>query len=113
MYAIILVAACEKNMYGYKSIFEHFLENLHYHTIFQANRQAREKKDGGLKPPPKLLLAERLAVCALVNGGVLLMGAHQDTVQRAVIFRIAVISTLLDGTFDALVCFAAHVVFLL
>jgi hypothetical protein len=47
MYAIILVAACEKNMYGYKSIFEHFLENLHYHTIFQANRQAREKKDGG------------------------------------------------------------------
>jgi hypothetical protein len=36
------------------------------------------------------------------------VGAHQDPVQRAVVFGIAVISTLLDGAFDALVCLAAH-----
>ena len=36
------------------------------------------------------------------------MGAHQDPVQRAVVFILAVISTLLDGAFDALVGMTVH-----
>ena len=41
------------------------------------------------------------------------MGAHQDLVQRAVVFGIAVIGAGLDGAFDALVCIAVHIHFLL
>ena len=41
------------------------------------------------------------------------MGAHQDSIQGAVVFGIAVVSALLNGAFDALICLAAHVVFLL
>ena len=58
--------------------------------------------------PEDLLLLEGLAVGALVHGGICLVGAHQDSVQRAVVLAVAVISTLLNGTFDALVCLAAH-----
>ena len=36
------------------------------------------------------------------------MGAHQNTVQGTVVFGIAVISTLLYGAFDALVCMTVH-----
>lgn len=62
---------------------------------------------------PALLLAEGQAVGALVLGGVALMGAHHDAVQRTVVFRIAVVSALLNGAFDTLVCFAAHDIILL
>ncbi len=41
------------------------------------------------------------------------MGADQDAIQGTVVFRIAVISTLLNGAFDALVCLVIHVLFLL
>ena len=41
------------------------------------------------------------------------MGADQNTVQRAVVFAVAVMRTLLNGTFDTLVCLAVHVWFLL
>ena len=78
-----------------------------YHTIFWCNRQAK-KKDGGFMPPPKLLLAEGLAVGTLIHSGILLVSTHQDSIQGAVVFRIAVISTLLNGAFDALVCLAVH-----
>ena len=60
-----------------------------------------------------LLLAEGLAVGALVHGGVRLMGTHQDPVQRAVVLILAVVSALLDGAFDALVCMTVHGFFLL
>lgn len=90
-----------------------FCKNRYYHTIISKNRQDRKRKGGGIKPPSKLLLAERLAVSALVNSGVLLVSAHQDPVQRAVVFRIAVVCALLNGAFDTLVCFAAHDIILL
>ena len=41
------------------------------------------------------------------------MGAHQNAVQRAVIFGIAVVSALLYGAFDALIGLAVHICFLL
>ena len=58
--------------------------------------------------PGSLLLLEGLAVGTLIHGGICLVGANKDAVQRAVIFGIAVISTLLNGAFDTLVCLAAH-----
>ena len=60
-----------------------------------------------------LLLAEGHAVGALVHGGVILMGTHQDAVQRAVVLGVAVIGAGLDGAFNALVGMAVHVRFLL
>ena len=60
-----------------------------------------------------LLLSEGLAVSALVHGRILLVGAYQDAVQRAIVLGIAVISALLNGAFDALVGIAVHVLFLL
>ena len=41
------------------------------------------------------------------------MGAHQDAIQRAVVLAVAVISALLNGAFDTLVCVAIHRFFLL
>ena len=41
------------------------------------------------------------------------MSTDQDAVKRAVVLGVAVISTLLDGAFDALVGIAVHVSFLL
>jgi hypothetical protein len=65
--------------------------------------------DGGFRRRhSKLLLAEGLAVGALLIGGVHLVGSHLDVIKRAVISGIAVIGTLLDGTGDALVCVAVH-----
>ena len=67
-----------------------------------------------LTPPPKhLLFAEGLAVGTLIFGGIHLMGTHLDLVQRAVIRGIAVVSALLNGACDALVCIAVHCRFLL
>ena len=77
----------------------------------------KDKKNCGGKIPPHevspLFLPEGLAVGALVNGGICLMGTHQNLVQRAVVFGIAVIGAGLDGAFDALVCIAVHIHFLL
>jgi hypothetical protein len=61
----------------------------------------------------RLLLAEGLAVGALVHCGVLLVGTHQDSLQRAVVGVVAVVSAGLDGAFDALVGIAVHGHFLL
>ena len=41
------------------------------------------------------------------------MGAHQNSVQRAEVFRIAVVSALLNGAFNALICLVIHADFLL
>ena len=56
----------------------------------------------------QLLLAEGHAVGALVHGGIHLMGANQNLVQGAVVLVAAMMGTLLDGAFDALVCMAVH-----
>ena len=64
-------------------------------------------------PPPKLLLPEGLAVGALIHSRILLVSAHHDPIQGAVVFGIAVVSALLYGAFDALVGFAVHFDFLL
>ena len=61
----------------------------------------------------ELLLAEGLAVSALVHGGVALVGADQNTVQSAEVCILAVVSALLNGALNALVCFAIHNQFLL
>ena len=70
------------------------------------------KKNCGGKIPPHeallLFLPEGLAVSALIHGGVGLMGAHQNLVQRAVVFAVAVVCALLDSTFNALVCVTVH-----
>ena len=60
-----------------------------------------------------LLLAEGLTVSALILSGICLMGAHQNTVQGAVVLAVAMIGTLLNGTLDTLICMAVHVRFLL
>ena len=64
-------------------------------------------------PPSKLLLAERLAISALINSRILLMSAHQNPIQRAVVFGIAVVGALLNGAFDTLICLVVHDIFLL
>ena len=56
----------------------------------------------------QLLLAEGHAVGALVNSRVRLMGTHHDLVQGAVVLVLTMVGTLLDSTFDTLVCMTAH-----
>lgn len=41
------------------------------------------------------------------------MGSYQDPVQGAVVFAVAMMGTLLNGTLDALICMAVHNVILL
>ncbi len=72
-----------------------------------------EKCGGKIAAARASLLAEGLAVGALVLGGVGLVGANQDPVQGAVVLAVTVIGAGFDGTFDALVCMAVHSIFLL
>ena len=60
-----------------------------------------------------LLLAEGLAVSALVNSGVGFVGANHNAIQRTIVGIIAVVCALVNGAFNALVCMAAHSRFLL
>ena len=78
--------------------------------MIHAPGSAVKKKEMRRPQPPHLflLLAEGLTVGALVLGGVSLMGAHQDSVQGAVVLGVAVISTLPDGALDALVGMTVH-----
>ena len=74
-----------------------------------------KKKCGGKIPPQEILLLflpEGLAVGALIHGRVCLVGAHQNLIQRAVVFGVTVIGAGLDGAFDTLVCMAVHKCFL-
>ena len=105
------MACYEKNVYKNKRIYKHsiFCYIILLFPLFVKKRKATAVAvalEG-------LLLAERLAVGALIHGGIQLVGAHQNPIQGAVIFGIAVIGTLLDGAFDALIGLAAHGVFLL
>ena len=58
-------------------------------------------------------LAEGLAVGALIHGGVDLVGAHQNPVQRAIVLAFTVMGALAHGAFNALVGMAIHSFFLL
>ena len=75
-----------------------------------AYKQKNVHKKGTRKSrvPKELFLTEGLAVGALIHGGVTLMSADQNTVQSAVVCVAAVVSALLNSTFDALVCLAIH-----
>ncbi len=55
-----------------------------------------------------LLFPERLAVRALIHGGVCFVGAHKDFVQRAVVCAVAVVCALANGAFDALIGVFVH-----
>ena len=60
-----------------------------------------------------LLSVEGLAVGALIHGGISLVGAHQNTVQRAVVLILAMVLALADGAFDALIGMVVHGIFLI
>ena len=60
-----------------------------------------------------LSLLEGLAVGALIHGGIDLVGANHDSIQRAIVLVAAVMGTLSNGTLDALVSMAIHTDFLL
>ena len=56
----------------------------------------------------QLLFAEGHAVGALIHGRIHLVGTNQNLVQGAVVLVAAMIGTLLDSAFDALVCMTVH-----
>ena len=56
----------------------------------------------------QLLLAERLAVGALICSGIDFVGAHQDLVQGTVVLVTAVMGALLNSALNALVCMTVH-----
>ena len=58
-------------------------------------------------------LTERLAVGALIHGGVNFVGAHENPIQRAVVLVLTVMGALVHGAFDALVGMTIHCFFLL
>ena len=60
--------------------------------------------------PKNLFLAEGHAVGALIHGGIAFVGADHNAIQCAVIFVLAVVCALMNGAFNALVCFAVHIV---
>ena len=66
-----------------------------------------------MPPRQRLLLAEGLAVGALVHGRIGLMGTYQNTLQRAVVCVSAMVGALRNSTLDTLVSMAAHSQFLL
>ena len=85
--------------------------------IAQNLRPSRKKAVNPTRsdPPllPHLLFAEGHAVGALVHSGIAFMGTHQDALQGAEILLTAVVCTLTNGTFNALVCVTIHVLLLL
>ena len=56
------------------------------------------------------LLAEGLAVGALIHGGVSFVGTNQDAVQRAVVLVFTEVCALMDGALYALIGIAFHVI---
>ena len=85
-----------------------------YDTIFPLFRQEKNRKRRHIAAAVgDLLLAEGHAVGALILGGVLLMGANLNALQRAVVLGVTVVGAALHGAGDALVCVAIHILFLL
>ena len=123
VFSYIIKVSYEKNVYTDKTFFEYklkkssvFLFNfLDIITVLRSFVKGLNGKNAAAIAAAfmPLSLAEGLAVGALVLSGICLMGSHQDAVQRAVVLAVAVVCTLLNGAFDALVCIAAHSSFLL
>ena len=57
---------------------------------------------------PVLFLSEGSAISAFIHSGIFLMGAHQNTVQRAEVCIITMVGALLYGALDAFVCMTVH-----
>ena len=56
-----------------------------------------------------LLSAEGHAVGALFHGGIAFVGTHQNLVQGAVVFALAVVGALADGALHTFVGMAVHI----
>jgi len=106
--SVMIMCTCEENMYCPKTKYKYWKCD----TIIPVSNSFVKKKCGSRScrgdRSPSLLLAEGLAVGALVLGGVHLMGAHQDPVQRAVVLVLAMVSALLNSAFDAFVGMTIH-----
>ena len=92
-------------MYNRRTIYKHFTKNI---SIFQLLK--KENSGGANRRCGNLLLAEGLAVGALIHGRVLLMGTNHDPIQGAVVLAVAVISALLNSAFNAFISLAVHIV---
>ena len=78
-----------------------------HHNLFGYLRQEKMRQQM-LPQQVKSALTEGLAVGALILSGVDFVGAHQDTIQRAVVLAVAVVCAGLNSTFDGLVSMAVH-----
>ena len=56
----------------------------------------------------QLFLSKGFTVGTLVHRRVRFMGTDADAIQRTVVFRITMMFTLLNGTFDRTVCLVIH-----
>ena len=74
---------------------------------------SRKKGTRLKRVPKKLFLTEGHTVGTLVHSGITFVSADQNTVQSAVVCILAVVSALVNGAFNALVCFAIHCLILL
>ena len=102
---------CEINVYACQTNFKQKWKNLFYSIIktnYQFVKYGKRKAAADAAAKDELLLTEGLAVSALVNSGVGLMGTYKNSIQRTEVFGVAVISALLNGAFDALVGVAVH-----
>ena len=110
MFAVIIIADYEESMYGKETNYK-FFPFRQYHTPQWLLRQGKVTQErspltrGGFQ---ELLLPEGLTVGALIHGGIHLMGANQNFVQRAVVLVLTVMGTLLDGAFNRLIGMTIH-----
>ena len=79
-----------------------------YHTNIRRIRQEKTRQQELPRKTRCLLLTEGHAVGALIDGGVGLMGAHQNAVQGAVVLVVTVVCTLLNGALNGLIGMTIH-----
>ena len=89
-----------------RTILQHFSNIIPYNLHSSRSKQKKRRP----KPPliDFLLSPERLAVGALVHSRISLVSTNQNALQRAVVGLVAMVSALLNGTFDGLVCIFVH-----
>lgn len=71
-------------------------------------KKSRQQKAAAKWQMVCLFLAEGLAVGTLIHGGIGLVGTYQDPVQGTIVLILAVVCTLLDGAFNALIGMKVH-----
>ena len=86
-------------MKTYDKIGENTLKHPHLQQIVKA---------AAIAAAVWLLFAEGLAVCTLIHCGICLMGPHQNTIQRAIVFGVAVIGALFDSTLNTFISVTIH-----